>query len=454
MIPAYPLMYFYPHWDEWYRELKDQWNWSSIISLFCEKHESIINTQRILGFNGMTTLGPNQDEHIEIDEEKFKLTLTHLLKEEPIDRRTFILAVHYAYALTNNEVLEKKTLWVYHIHSTEYLTNYMIEDFPETKVIGMVRDPRSNLERRYIGSFKNVDDSKLTKSDALLFRNRPYYFACKHVFLGLEIIKGVQLDRVRVIRHEDLALDVKRVMREVAEFLNINYEPCMLEVTFGGKIWWGDRIYGRKPINIVNPKILEKDWIKTLSPSETFVREGVLFDYFNKYGYSPMHYREDSSASRLRLLLLSLFPSSIEREILREYLSLSNHKAFLHACINECKDVTLAKNYKWNATYRLKFTYRDLHLYKDKWHKWGLHAALKYKKGLLLHYVFTTVYCTLRYIRYLGEVIITPHLFLKRYLLQLSRLKSRTRSEGILPDALGYSDTCHPEGLRQVKSDT
>ena len=29
-IPAYPLLYFYPHWNDWKTELVNDWNWDAI----------------------------------------------------------------------------------------------------------------------------------------------------------------------------------------------------------------------------------------------------------------------------------------------------------------------------------------------------------------------------------------------------------------------------------------
>src|SRR5688500_13560901 len=53
MIPAYPLIYFYPHWKDWTRQFRGDWSWERAIDLFCEKHASVIDSRSIPGFNGM-----------------------------------------------------------------------------------------------------------------------------------------------------------------------------------------------------------------------------------------------------------------------------------------------------------------------------------------------------------------------------------------------------------------
>ena len=75
MIPAYPLVYFYPHWATWEKDLNN-WTWESIINIFCEKHASVLDSRQIPGHNGLRTLGENQTEHVEIDKSLFITYLT------------------------------------------------------------------------------------------------------------------------------------------------------------------------------------------------------------------------------------------------------------------------------------------------------------------------------------------------------------------------------------------
>ena len=89
MIPAYPLVYFYPHWALWENQYKDDWNWNRIIELFCEKHASVIDTRKFPAPNGLTTLGKNKDEFLDIDEGEFKQHLFRLLDNQPIHRKFF-----------------------------------------------------------------------------------------------------------------------------------------------------------------------------------------------------------------------------------------------------------------------------------------------------------------------------------------------------------------------------
>src|SRR5438093_1066422 len=90
MIPAYPLLYFYPHWRDWTKQFAGGWTWDRAIDLFCEKHASVIDSRRIPGLNGMRTLGKNADDYVSIDETLFRGTLAHLLRIEPVSSATFV----------------------------------------------------------------------------------------------------------------------------------------------------------------------------------------------------------------------------------------------------------------------------------------------------------------------------------------------------------------------------
>jgi len=258
MIPAYPLVYLYPHWETWEEELKHCWNWNSIIEVFCTKHASVVDSRRIPGFNGLTSLGEDRNGYVMIDEEQFRSYLAHLLADQPISSKTFLLAVHYAYALCHDEDITKKKVLIYHVHEPEYVTRYLVKDFPKLKTIAMGRDPRPNVERRFNRSYTNADDEKLNRTDALIYRRRAIYHSCQHVFEGLSGMRVLPANSVVIIKHEDLVSRLEPTMRAVADFLEIEYVPEMLEVTFNGEAWWGDAMPDTEPMNHVNPAIVSQ----------------------------------------------------------------------------------------------------------------------------------------------------------------------------------------------------
>ena len=435
MIPAYPLMYFYPHWDSWKKEYKNSWNWETIINIFCEKHASVIDSRRIKGNNGLTTLGDSGREHIQIDEIQFRLYLAHFLKEQPINSRSFLLAVHYAYALCNKEDVFKKKVLVYHIHEYRYVIKYLIKDFPELKLLAMTRDSRPNIERRIQHSFWNVDRNKLNQTDSMIYKRRALYHCLAYgIFRGLSELEFVSVERVRVIKHDELASNLELTMKSVSKFLGIDFMPSMLQITFGGKVWWCDPIYVKKPINKVNPAILSQEWKQKISKIDWFVIEGILFKYFKKYKYQLYKYTKDTMLHRFILFLLILIPSRIERRVFLSYISPRNHIKFFKACFLEATGIAKLKNYTWNAVYLYKYTYSDLKLWQSRWYVSFLNSSLE-KHNDLIKEKFTTarlllsqiIYIIICYARYWWAIISYPFFIFKQrglfYWAFLSRLK-------------------------------
>ncbi|MGA1823336.1 MAG: hypothetical protein ACMUIP_01645 [bacterium] len=443
MIPAYPLMYFYPHWDTWEKELKDTWNWESLIDIFCHKHASVLDSRNIRGFNGLTILGKNQDECIKINENVFRSYLLNFLKDQSIHRKVFLLAVHYAYALCNNEDIGRKKALLYHIHSSEYMIDYLMKDFPDLKVMGMVRDPRPNLKRRFKGSLCNVDDIKLNRTDALIYRKRVYYQACKHVFYNIQLLHSIASNKLRVIRHEDLVFNLKNIMQRTAEFLQITHAPSMLEISFGGKSWWGDQIYDMKLTNTVNPSIVSQQWQEELSKIDWFVIEGLMFDYLKKYGYTIYKYTHDSLWQRCILAVAIMLPSRIEQRVLKDYLTPMKHIQFLKACIDECTGKVPRKDYTWNASYLYKWTYIDLKLWRTPWYVTFVSFARRLEEhrswqwlGCMITPLSRLVYVLANYCRYWWAIFTYPLAILKRCKLCYSVYVRRIKKQLFLPEMI------------------
>lgn len=435
MVPAYPLMYFYPHWQTWEKSLVNNWTWQNILNVFCEKHASVLDSRKIPGFNGMTNLGDNRNEYISIDENRFKQIVLYLLKKQTITSRNFLLAIHFAYAYCRDEDISKKKILVYHIHSSEYLVELLFKDFPDVLTVGMIRDPRSNLERRYKGSLRNVDDGKLNVSDALINRKRPYFQACEHGFNGLNLLNGLPLTNTKVIKHEDLILNLEKVMRTSAAFLGITYNSNLENISFGKKIWWGAAVYDMKPTNKVNSTILSKDWKNSIGKTDWFVREGVLYDFFKKYSYELLKYKNDNWINRAILLIAIALPSKIERSVFWEYCNPKNHIEFLKACIAEATNKVPLKDYTWNATYLYKWTYKDLKLWRKRWYVNVLELGNS-KSSHIIRFSGQLIYVSSNYFRFLFSLITYPGIIVKRCLLQYQYFFRRLKSDNILPDEI------------------
>lgn len=459
MIPGYPLNYFYPHWEAWKEELKDNWNWESIINTFCTKHASVLDTRRIPGFAGLMTLGKNQDEYLAIDEYLFRHTVAYLLGKQEINSKTFLLSVHYAYALCNGEDLSKKKVLFYHIHRIEYVQKYLLNDFPSLKAICMVRDPRLNYYGRFKGSNRNIDDAKLNKTDAMIHRSTTCLTTCGDVFNMLQYLIGLRNVNVRMVAHEDMGIRLREVMIGVASFLGVDFLPVMLEITSGGKEWWSDKIYEKKATNLFNPEILDKKWQKHLSWIDCFVMEGVLYDYFQKYEYKNLqNYKKDTGLYRLLLFPAILIPSKMEISTLGQNLRPATHFTFLKACWSECSGEIDLKDYTKNASYYYRMDYIDLKLWRKRWYTSLLKTAINKIerspdciRSRIYIILARAVYVMANYARFWWSIITFPMMIVKRACLLYSCLKRRIRKENVLPDHILSLPTMGASSLQKLR---
>lgn len=427
MIPAYPLLYLYPHWRRWEQEMRDDWNWERIIATFCVQHASVIDPQAIPGHNGMTGLGENQDETPAIDGEQFRAFLTHLLKDEPVSIRTFILAVHYAYAFCRGEDFAQKRVLVYHIHVQAYVSMYLQPDFPDMLILGMVRDQRSNHRGRYTHSIAAVQDQKLNRSDAMILRRRNYYEVYRLLYHPTAPVRGARPENCRVVRVEDLTLRLEETMRAVSEFIGIDFDPCMLESTFAGLRFWGDAIYNMKPMNKPNPRMVSEGWRKTLAPMDWFVLEGLFYDYHKAYDYPPYKYTADTLSNRIKLFFAMLLPAQPERQEFMNYLKPRTFFDFMKACDAEATGEAPFKDYSFNAYYRHRWGCENLKLWKPRWYRDFVTYGLT--RGGLMKQIARATYLAANACRYLWAVVSYPLWIFRRWPMSVyafSRLVNKT----------------------------
>lgn len=443
MIPGYMLMYLYPHWEQWRNSLPGEWAWPNIIDAFCRNHASILDTRRIPGFDGLTKLGESRSEYIYIDETTFRNYLLHLLDGEPVKSKTFLLAVHYAYAKCLGQKTEGMKCVFFHIHVHKYVVDYLAPDFPDMKIIAMVRDPRSNLRGRFWSSAVAVDKSRLNVTDAAVYLPLTYNYVIWEQLNGLDVLDVLDVldaQEIRVVRHEDLYYAPRNVLRATAEFMGVSDSPCFETVTFGGKFWWGDMIYGAQPINAANPSIVSDRWKEKTSTVDWYVFEGIFFNYLKKYDYEAFKYTTDGFLDRVILFGAILLPSRIEMQIWIGMVKPSSISAYLKATWLEATGQVPLKDYSSNAYYRHKWTNKSLKLWKPR--RFRVRVMRAYEQNRtdagsgVARVVAGGEYIAVSIFRYIYAVLSLPLLWIKRNMLFIDAYIRRLRHHNLLPRAL------------------
>lgn len=165
-----------------------------------------------------------KDVDLVMDESKRKKMFVNYLGEKPYTRKKVIEAFFKAtFAAWENYYIEPKEDMVYVGYSPAIGidSDRIIRDFPSAKIIHIVRNP-----------FSAYRDTK----------RRPFpqdiskYLITWNIYHSIvEMYAGIYPNNVKIFRYEDLVADKEKFMREVAEFVGVEFCESMLYPSWNGK---------------------------------------------------------------------------------------------------------------------------------------------------------------------------------------------------------------------------
>jgi len=232
MTPGYILMYFYPHWN---KHLKDYDSWIKIINHFIKLHPSIIDAKKLKGGDYLYNLGKYKKISIKVNKSRFIKKLKYYLKGEAINSKNFFLAIHLAYDNCLGNSLKSKKVLIYHMHVCWYL-KYFYKDFEDVKTITMLRELKSNIPNR-IPSLERPNEMHLNKTDSIFFKTRSYKNTVFEDFFTLDYLKQFQNEEHKVLKHEDLLIKKKTIMKNFCKFIGIYFTKTLLKSTINNLSW-------------------------------------------------------------------------------------------------------------------------------------------------------------------------------------------------------------------------
>ncbi|EQA61052.1 sulfotransferase domain-containing protein [Leptospira alexanderi] len=165
-------------------------------------------------------MGERQDEIIAIDEREFKDHLYSFTKEDLLQSSvSFFKALHFAYASCKKMDLTKIKLIVFALHSPILRRAQFLLEM-NTKIIHMIREPLQSALSLYKQNNSTQGISEILNILSL--------------YSPMENFENVTY----AVKLEDLHTSPEKVMKNVAQFLNISWNNILLESSFGGKKWW------------------------------------------------------------------------------------------------------------------------------------------------------------------------------------------------------------------------
>jgi protein-tyrosine sulfotransferase len=146
--------------------------------------------------------------------------------------------------------------------------------FPNAKFIHIIRNPYANslALRKYKTSnkFPSVPEVIWTLKNSFHYLEKNQSFIPKSQYF--------------VLKYEDLLDDTEFIMRQIADFLSIEFNQNLIIPTTEGKVWQGNSTSGVKFKGVSN--VNKNRWKKEITALEVYYVNSLFEDYMEKYGYS------------------------------------------------------------------------------------------------------------------------------------------------------------------------
>lgn len=179
-------------------------------------------------------------------------------------------------------------VWIEKTTSTELYAGDLIKFFPNAKFIHMVRDPRDNwssLKSGWDQRYKDFNDEINRLKHSMIERGK----------LGLEYAKYneeiIGKEQYKVIKFEDFVVTPEDYMKELAEFIGIEFNKNLLIPTTFGYSWEGNNFDGIK--NTKPSTVNVARWKERINTEDAQLMEYYFYDIMLRFGYEPVFPAEE-----------------------------------------------------------------------------------------------------------------------------------------------------------------
>jgi len=252
-------------------------------------------------FERKNELGENADQSIDVDVATFRRHVIGLLDGKPVTSRNFLIAIIAAYDLCLGRDLTLKKVFLHHAHRINQTFRFL-EDFPNSKVLCMIRDPRANFVSG-VEHWRRFEP----KTDNPAY---PIYIIWRALDEIAEL-RSLPSGSLAVMKLEDLG--GRATLEAFCRWVGVSYHDCMSRSTWGGLRWWGDRLSSQKAPNDepgYSPTMTKNSWESRLYGSDKFVLNHILAPMLSRYDY-PLGFGSHRAWAPIVALAI-LFPSTYE----------------------------------------------------------------------------------------------------------------------------------------------
>jgi len=246
-------------------------------------HSDSVGSTTGVGRNtGCTAMGDARDQVLTLDRITFSKYLLNFLSEHnQLDPKLLFKLIHLAFEKTLDRGIIPKNIF-YHIHNPtpSELANFLAA-FPRTRFLITIREPVQSLESwvalcTHRPKVTNPDHGKDLQHRLLESEYLNLVKVLTSVHDQLSITPFLCFDSAAV-RLEDIKLQAKGLMPQVAKWIGIPDHPSLYQSTFQGLTYWG-------PYSPLNPQI------KGFDPKSIRRKTGIIFSNKDIWIFSTLFY--------------------------------------------------------------------------------------------------------------------------------------------------------------------
>jgi len=181
------------------------------------------------------SLGKNRKRFYEVNTNVFIKNFLKLVRKKKILRKFDIVKyLHYAYFLTRKKKIKNKKIIFIHTHILTSTENFIkIFKLKNIEIIYTIRNP--------VSSINSYVKNGLRYKNGVLFFAKDLYLQFDKVFNGIPNLFKVR-KKFLIVQLEKLHDNRKKVLMDFCRILNLKYERCLMNATFFGFKWWGDKM--------------------------------------------------------------------------------------------------------------------------------------------------------------------------------------------------------------------
>lgn len=245
-------------------------------------------------------LGEKQNEVADLKLEETKDLFQKVFEELPEKTiKNYTLAYHFSYATIHNYDFQQiKTIFIHHHYplcgkTIQALNNGCSFDdfsfdffddinqmFPKSLLLFTLRDPFESYYSlfNYILHYNSAKSSKFDINHYMMLLVYTSY-----TYLHIIKIQKQLAKRFKLIYFEDIHLKTRETIDEIINFLNVEYDECLLKSTIDGKLWWGNNPLN--PINGTNPNMAVGKWKNKMTGGHISLCKSLYNPIMEHLGY-------------------------------------------------------------------------------------------------------------------------------------------------------------------------